>query len=115
MSRPPAAGEGPRRSRDVPTSRASGLPAPPWGIFVGGAVPGHCLPEDPPIGDLVGRHDPGDRRRREQLAIRANPAAEAMEEDGVLVKRPRGAVRSILRDPALVGREIVVDLKVAQT
>jgi len=85
MSRPPAAGEGPRRSRDVPTSRASGLPAPPWGIFVGGAVPGHCLPEDPPIGDLVGRHDPGDRRRREHLAIRANPAAEAIEEDRCLV------------------------------
>jgi len=71
-------------------------------------VPGHCLPEDPTIADLVGRHDPGDRRRREHLAIRANPA-------GVLVERPRGAVRSILRDPALVRREIVVDLKVAQT
>ena len=115
MSRPPAAGEGPRRSRDVPTSRASGLPAPPWGIFVGGAVPGHCLAEDPTIGIWSGATIPatGDGASIWRSAPTLPP--RRWKKTGVLVERPRGAVRSILRDPALVGREIVVDLKVAQT
>src|SRR5437588_8138613 len=93
MGLPPAGGEV-LSEHPRPPPRGAGLPAPPWGIFVGGPVPGPRYLRTHPSGDQV----------------------EATE--GTLVSSSNArAVRSggFSRIPALVGLEIVVDLTLART